>query len=534
MSELFQPKMSADKVREIADMLLAGYDFKQYTSVMVKKEVTAKPKKPARGVMDRGPEAFVASAYVHKIIEHMLSEFDEPLNIKHREKAKIMTGITRECSKSHVYGRSGLSPEAYPSTSARFIESDYGKFEYSQSLRYLYDKDDPWGDKTGKGWDVCVDDSATGMLAWERRLIRHVSAHLPDVLNELAEMSRELNLSEDLQVNFKPKVKIIQEMFAKVNFRLVLLMLCRKSGDAQTSYGNRLHNLIAMAVSTLEQPSRLFMLLADFYHGRKPKEQISWPIHWVFRSPSGRNIRFRPWAEGDDFIAHIVGDDQCAASPEECDLEKLPHRKQVLTQLNRFGLESSYFLRRQGRAEFVGVHFLIQDGFAVDGAWCPDVCRGLVKGTVATSPELRGTTQAERLNIALSFHARYAMFAGRVEPMATYWYSLAEDVLTAGEGLLQYAGAHNVTLDWGTASQLGAEFGEVVNARELFERLSRASMATAELPPALQKRLVEASVGGAITPAEWGNWVAAVPEVYQTSVDALAAFPSCIRNALSG
>lgn len=514
LEQLFDPKLGPDRVRSLVETLLTGYGLKTTTALMVKSETTAKASKPPRGVMDAGLEAFVASAYVHKIIEHVLSHFDEPCNIKHRGKDEVMTGITTQCSRQHIRRTvGGLSEKEFPDESFRLVESDYSKFEYSQALEF-----DDTARPGQKCWSLPKDEYSMGVLAWERDLIRWVSSLLPDCLNECAKLMDERNLPAQAKTNFVAKLKDNKIAFDKPSWNLVVFLLCRKSGDAQTSYANRLNNMIAMAIATLERGRDLFHRLADIMEGKKDANR---PDTWIFKSRTGDRLYWRPWLEGDDFMSQVAHRSLIALRPTE-GLAHAPYFQEVLRTLNEFGLESSYELFYDGRVEFVGMHALIEQGFTRVGAFCPDVARGIITASVATSEALNPAYKTNYLQIALSFKARAAMFRGRVDPMYKMFDSYAEHYFSQAVG-----GADGlVRVGWKDSQLLNVEVGTPIPAGVLWKRYQ--GLEDGGLTGKEQHALASASVQGHITAAEWANWCSMSFEVDMRPTDVLAQLPRAV------
>lgn len=523
LDQLFDPKLSEQAARNLITDLQAGYQIKSEAPFMVKRECTAKASKPPRGICDQGLATFVASAQVLKVIEHGLTQLDHAVNIKHRPRDEVLDSITAQCTEQAVFSGPGkLNEKDFPKESFRFLESDYTRFEFSQSLEFTTDAE-------GKvnGWKVGrMSEEEMGMLFMERELIRHVSELLPGVLHELASLEASITLPDSVRMRAVPKVKQDKTAFKKPCWALTLVLLFRLSGQGQTSWGNRLNNTNCMVVSTLKTPTAYWARLLDFFEGRRPQHELLQPVTWVFISRWGEQIRWRPWMEGDDFKAHIAGSRELAADPSCCDLEKLPNWKGVLERLHLFGLEPKICLYRHGRAEFVGGHMLAEHGFSVKGAWCPDVGRGLVTASVGTSEAMRGDSAISKMQIALSFKSRAMMFRGRVDPLYIQYDSYACHYFAAANG----AENSPIKLDWKLAQQLGRAPGTTMPAREVWDTMEGQDAFCLEL--AIQKRLVEASVGGEISPAEWGHWMAAKPSVDDSASDVLASYPIAVRKAI--
>jgi hypothetical protein len=341
--QLFDPKLSEQAARNLITEIQAGYQLKTQMPFMVKRECTAKSSKPPRGIADAGLATFVASAQVLKVIEHGLSELDHAVNIKHRPKDEVLDAISEECTEEFVYqSHGGLDRKRFPPESFRFLESDYSRFEFSQALEFE-------SDAAGRvvGWQVPpLSEYEMGMLAWERELIRHVSTLLPQVLHELREQSEQVNLPSTVRTSFVPKLKIDQSSFRRPSWSLTLHLLCRTSGQGQTSWGNRLNNAISMTIATLKSPVSFWARLCDFHEGTRPASDALKPETWVFISQWGEMIRWRPWMEGDDFKAHVGGSRELAANPLECRLDALPNWQGVLDRLHKLGLEPKMVLYR--------------------------------------------------------------------------------------------------------------------------------------------------------------------------------------------
>jgi hypothetical protein len=515
MEDAFSGKLSEDATRTLVNELLSGYKLDDKVPLMVKKEVMQDSSKPPRGVMNMGLHSFISGAYVHKVLEYILSNFDDPVNIKHRPKSEVMDELTRKGSFEGIYeGEGSLDTAMFNPASARFVESDYGKFEFSQRWEFKCH-----ADGLEAGWRIEGMDQQflQGMLGWEMSLINHVERLIPHAYNELWQRRQKPKKATTV---FVPCVK--DENFKRFNWRFTLFLLCRRSGDAQTSYGNRLHNLMAMAISNLKQGRDLFWRLLDIMTGRKKDT----PNTWVFKFPDGSMQYWRPCAEGDDYAAHTIGNKQLCENKGCIDLEVITTHKDVLERLNLFGLESKYFLRLHGRLEFVGVHCLIESGFTIPGAWAPDVKRGLVKASVGTTKTFEGKTRADRMQIALSYASRAAMFAGRIDPMALFYGQLAESWATHDE--LEAATDVRVKLNWDDASLLGLAYGESADLATL-DRLYCKLGSDKPLEPRIQRRLCELSVGGAISDVEWAKWSGGGYTAFDDPVDVLSNFPLAVR-----
>jgi hypothetical protein len=277
-----------------------------------------------------------------------------------------------------------------------------------------------------------------------------------------------------------------------------------------------------MSVAHLDSPVELFQRLLDFQLG---KRDPSMPREWLFRI-DGRAGYFRPWAEGDDFLAHVAGWRGIAVG---ADASAVPRCASAMKTLESLGLDASYYLRTAGRAEFVGVHMLVERGLMTPGVWCPDVTRGLVKSAVGLSAKMREDDASCYMTRALAIQTRAMMFAGRVQPLQSMYEAWAQDCVAR-------AGAHErrftmAKLDWQAAMELGETYGASVNCGAIIARL-QAQASPLEFPSMLQQRLVEASVEGPISAQEWSVWSMGGVTLETDDLDFFQLLPRSVQNKL--
>lgn len=543
-------KMGEETARRMINDLQAGHEVNPAVPILVKREATNTPGKAPRGVMDKGRENFVGTAFVLKLMESVYGHFDASVNIKGRPKSEVLDEISTACSREAVYGPDGLDEAVHPAASARLIESDYSKYEYSQALEFANHDEGVAAKFSAEG----KDEADLGLLFVERQLIRHCLRLLPAVLDEIG-AQESLVLPGQCMTTFKAKVKECKAAMSRIRWEFLVFLLSRLSGDVQTSWANRAHNMLLMLCSTLARPIDALVRLQLFQHGTlNPKHAKNWCF--AMRNGAKRVAYRRFWLEGDDYLAHLVGDKTMLSMAADAPAAVSPTQADVLAALNAFGVDATYYVRHSVRAEFVGAHFLVDSGFTVKGAWAPDVARGLTKGCVGCTEAFRGRTPAERAVIALSFLARAVMFYGRVTPMHNHWLSLSlswmcdpaspEEVATLLEGgtagclaqdspasaAFQAVGDFMVKADWSMASIVGVECGTSHSVRAIYAMLQLQCGGGIELPAAQQKALAEASLEHPISCHEWGQWMASNTQLGDHADDVLACMPLAVCKRL--
>lgn len=543
---LCEGKLSPERVRTYVSDIQAGFLTEDKVPAMTKLETTTKADKPGRLVMNKGNVSFVASKAVLACCETILAKYDAPVNIKGRPKSDLIDAITRACSAEGLFeGKGSLKKEWLGSVGV--IENDFGHFEYSQNARKPGEDDTAktlhhssskvYGAASDNLRDVeayCVEgfeggkmSAKQGLLFVERSIIEAVTGHLPSVFNELGDQTLKAQLKTNFETLFEGSVRTPEELFRRANWRLILHLLCRLSGDGQTSWGNRINNLVVMAIAHLDKPIELFERLLQFRRktfGMSPEE----PRFWCF-TIQAKPRYFRPWAEGDDFIAQIAGWDGLGATSQSADVSRCREAQETLKSL---GLDASYFLHTSGRAEFIGVHMLVKRGLMTPKVWCPDVTRGLVKAAVGMSAAMRPEEASCYMTRALAFQTRAMMFAGKVTPMHAMYSAYADNCLELNRTHNRFFGGSVTTrLDWNAASELGLEYGTFVDCGKVIDKL-RAKTPPAELDMRIQRELVEASVGATVSNEDWANWMMGGASVETDDYDFYKQLPAAIRNKL--
>lgn len=519
LHEMLAGKLAESRVRTMVDELLAGHEISESVEAMVKGEITSKASKAPRLVMDRGLHRFLIASYASKVVEELLTELDIHCNIKHKAKAERMDDMSAYLSAECVWAApkdGGLGAE-FSQDEMVLFENDFSTYEFTQTLEFV---SEPEGKRYGWRLNGTEDESDKGLLFIERALLDHICTLIGEVMCELYPFQERVLIGKLLKIELKPKVGPTPEAFLKPNWRLVMWMRMRLSGDTQTSWGNRVNQTIPLSIAILgSQAVAFWARLMDFCAGRLNPNLAS---SWIF-TKSRKRIYWRPHGEGDDQLSQVHTKEKPGSSAEDS-----PLLMRVAKKLESFGLTHNLVLVKDGgRAEFVGCHFLVKAGCLVPRCWVPDMARGIISASYTTSKALGNADTATRARTALSFFSRAVMYKGRSEPMYVYYYQLSQEWLArAGPG----SGDTAVTMDWTLAQLVGDELGTVSKVGELMRKFD--SFPSAELGRDAQIRLAEASLQGSISFAEFGNWSTMAVRIDSPSEEVLSVLPRCFRAKL--
>lgn len=523
LQDMLHGKLSEADTRRMVDELLAGVEVSETVDAMVKREVTAKATKPPRLVMDRGLHRFLIAAAACKVAERGLTELDEPCNIKHAPKDERMDALSETLSEEQVFGppeRGGL-PMHFKRSETLLVENDFSTYEYTQALEF---QTDAQGRRCK--WAVTgFDEVDLGLLSMERDLIKHVCDLVGTVLNELYPLAEQVLLPQVAKTELKPKGHKDKTSFYRPNWRLVLFLRIRCSGDNQTSWGNRFNQFVPFSIATLgENAPQFWHRLIDFAEKKADPTKAS---SWIFSRNDGKvrkQVYWRPFGEGDDHLTQLNTGEAVGTSPETT-----PSLQRVAATLESFGLTHNLVLvdPSGGRAEFVGCHFYGVEGCLMRGAWVPDMARGMISSCFTTSEALGRKTPATCMRTSLSFRSRAVMYKGRCDPMFQYYDQLADEWL-ARSGSAD--GDVSFKLEWSMAQFMGKELGDMVTCREVSARAD--TVIGPNLPRDLQLKLAEASLQGKMTAAEWGAWNAIGVTIDSDPEIVLSALPEAFRARL--
>lgn len=527
LEKVMAGKVNKEKVNEWTADILAAHGCDTKIPIIVKNEVTTNPEKPPRGIMDMGPESHLANAMVIAVYEKMWGEFDCGLNIKKDKKSTIIDNLTQACSAQGIFATLPQEGSRVDPDTAVIVECDFGKFEYAQTAEFIDDKEGKERGYKIAGYDNPVE---LGLLFIEKKIILKIAQELPNVLNELANTRQQVEYQkrEKCKSTFCPKPGPVTVKMGRVNWRFVLFMLCRLSGDLQTSVANRGNGLIAHAICTLKQGRDLFLRLLDVYEGNIPRTDMQYPSFWRFRLFTGEMGFWKPWMEGDDHAAILIGINSLSLV-NETRANQSAECLQVTARLASLGLEGALFFHKSARAEFVGVHMMVQNGYTVPCCWTPDIARALPKAGVSTSPATAGNDQVSAALNALTFASRAASFQDRVEPMFQYFKSQSDWWWSKASAFERDA---FTVVNWEQAAETGMEYKQKVAIKDLIA-IFHSMTPTRPLRPEQQKRIAEASLGEEIPLGEWTTWHMASVNCDDCSDDALLLFPKCLRRKSS-
>lgn len=469
------------------------------TTNFVKLEKTIKPNKPPRLVQDNSPFGFTLAALVVKVFEDIFGSYDKPLSIKKRRRDVVLDAVTEDFSADKV--RAGLSGRSKTfidkiMSAALVLENDMTTFEYTQNAIL-----EPGYTPTS---DADFIAHSKGFLVFEMAILKHIGERICIAVDQLNRIRSEKDgpKAKKGKQTFSMRERAAP-YFAEPDFwRLTLDFLVRRSGDTQTSIGNRFCSLLAMATAFLKHPADLFHRLVEVSKQTEHEQHLA--KNWLFEPrvrPLGSTmpkplVLWMPRCEGDDYCGLHAGwgtnapDAQFLTEAESC--------------LRTWGLLPKFLPVTKGRAEFVGAHFLVEGGFLRPGLWTADLARTLTGAAFTTSDVLRPENGGSYA-LALAYFARAAGFRGRVDPAATYMDTLGKHYWALAQQTAP-ASSVGVVLDWSLASACGGEYGALLKADDILQRLTTSDV---QLSEEAQKELAEASLGGPISNAEWATWTGA-------------------------
>lgn len=469
-------KLNPEKLEESLVQLLTDNNV-PVPKANVKVEVTAKPAKPARVVVDCNLLGTVCDLLVVKVFEYIWDAHDSDGNAKHRRREDVLDDMSEAFGTPfNMHGR--VEPQL-------IVEIDHGAYEYHQTSAC-----DPAGEPEGFLFD-------------ETELLMHIARHMDRVRDQCAGL---------WWTNIQPEKcgKRTTICFARPagdgvlsreRFMAVWNYAFRKSGKRITSSGNRWNGKKAMFCAFTKDGHRYLMDgHDDRYHTREmcEKPPPSTRAH-VYRGLDDRPIYIRPCAEGDDLAA--------AASRR---VASSSYDELVRKNFQMLGFDIKLFFRigterHPDMCEFIGTHTLVVNGYTLKGFWTPDIARNLVK----LGPTV--TQASDWALAALATHAsRARMFAGRMDAMA---------ILSARVGLGWAAQLGDLEADFtvkdGIAEQLGMAPNTTVSGKFLTEIIEGTFYDVRDGPPLTiqqQYRLFRATVGHCTYP-EFCRWTGSVTGV---------------------
>jgi len=442
----------------------------------VKHEMVAKEGKPPRAVIDEGPELLSINSMVSRILEVLVFDKDlgifHRLSIKHRPRVQLLDAIQRE------WQTNGWSHIAAA--------------EVDQTAMELHERFNP------------VSGGVLGPIYQAIGVIAQQIDGYPRT-GTVRHMINNIKVDVDGGVNVRYKLRVDgRDTFVRVHYEDVFMT----SGWRLTSCVNFLNELFATLIAFTDDPEIVFAT-----YKKKPSysahrfliqdEKFSFKFQ---RDVAGvvREIKFRPFVEGDDVLAMV----------SDC---LIPCAGDIENRYTELGYSSKIKILSTGRAEFIGAHFLLEEG-RITSTWMPALGRYLCKlGVMASSNITKESIVARCCSIAV-------MFATKLPSVAEMFHKLATSHL---DGCNQ---------DYVIKPEQYSEEERTFGADEitLREVLNKTLLAIGAPGPDMgeQLRLVRGSFEADVSEQELAYFYQLAPRIHKDYGDA-AAFgflPACLRD----
>jgi len=468
-------KRGPEEVRDILNDLAVKLGLDEMIDVIAKLEVTAKPNKPPRLVFNEGQYRQVLALVIVGVFESLLFDYCDVACIKHKTRHEFAEQICREMASDRMRDDVPLKLIG--------VECDQTKFDVHEN-QY----------KDAEG-------NIVGLLVDELKLLDRIEANLPQAFHEAGESWKKVRAQEskpETKAKFRSKTKNDSSRIHTV--KIVMNWLYRTSGNRRTSSGNYVQSICAaLATHTLNGQIFWEQRYQPFkYAGLKH-------FKWTFVGLDGKQLYFRFWGEGDDFIGQTERHTKVWAS-EGFNGKTIP---ELYAQLG-LAAKLVYVVGSAAepeRAEFCGIHFLSRDGKTVPGAYCPDVMRGLITSGVSVCS---GGAYERAVAVIGGFWMKAIMFAGRVDAMAFYYRALAQcHMRELPNKLMAQVMDQEVVVGFDVESVTGCKAASFASLERLFDN----GMAGSRLPNAVAVQLLSASVGANVGYREVSRWEGAAPSV---------------------
>jgi len=455
---------------EVVDGKVAGHGRK----AIVKHEMVAKKKKPPRAVIDEGPDLLVINSMVSRIFEMLI--FDKEigifyrLSIKHRARNDVLNALQEEWTRNNW--------------------ADMAAAEVDQTAMELHERYSP---------------VSGGVLG----PIYHILGIIAKEIDGLPRTETVRHMINNIQVDADRGVKVtyrlrLQGRSSNVRLHYEDIFMC--SGWRLTSAVNFVNELAATLVVFLDNPERVF-LRPRRNAQNMPRFLIQHDTFnfWFEREIGGvlKAVRFRPYVEGDDVLAAVSS---CF----------IPIVEEIEQRYGDLGYSAKLKILHTGRAEFIGAHFLLEQGRLVS-TWMPALGRYLCKlGVMASNNISKESIVARCCSIAV-------MFAGKLPTVAIMFQNLAESHLEGCD------------LDFIIRPEQYSEeertFGvDEITLREVLRKTCQAILVPGPDMGA-QLRLVQGSLDADVTSDELAWFYQLAPRMSKDlrDVDAFGFLPACLR-----
>jgi len=470
--ELKNGKMSRERFLELLG------DMRKATGLPslkgnIKLEITSKPGKSGRIVIDCSLERTVVETVVAYVFDHMLFEHCRDISIKGQSRAEVLDQISVEFSKPIPGLRNPVIPEL-----------DQTGFDGHNRT---------YPSAPGK-------DERVGVFASLMSVYHHVATCISRTSNECWS-------SFTVHVGDQDTKGRAYLKFAGhgSTWKALILLLYMLSGRKITSSGNFWAELFLALAAYVDDPAQIWL-----------HDLSTFDFKWIVKAIGKTPLYYRPRLEGDDVLARQDGRLQSA--------ERREYAK-------RFFLETGFEAKlvfavgtkdKPARAEFVGVHFVVVNGATIPKLWVPAVARGLISSGGYCAKAATPPTQVQG-HIALSLLSRAIGFAGRCEPAARYLFALAAEHQAQWMREIAPTLRGEVTLDGYHAEARGIEGKGYAALSEMY-----AELVSKSLPLSEQLLLLATSVEKDISNSDFARWNASAAACTPSTpaYDVLAQMPT--------
>lgn len=444
----------------------------------VKLEMVAKSGKAARAVIDEGLDLLITNAIVSRILETLVFDKDlgifYRLSIKHRPRKEVLDLLQEEWAATNAR-RKGLVAA-----------------EVDQTAMELHERYDP------------VSGGILGPIYSILGTIAQHSDGLPGT-----ELARHMisNISRDAKMGMVVKYRLKED--GGNSFKSLCYEDCfMTSGWRLTSCVNFINELFATMVAFVDDPEKLLVMPRTPKEGGKRFVIQEEDFNFVFKRQLVSDgplvpVYFRPWVEGDDVLA-ITSE------------SLVPLQDEIESRYTSMGYVSKVKLVKTGRAEFIGAHFLLQNG-VLDSTWIPALARYLCKiGVMASSNLTRESIVARCCSIA-------CMFGGKLPSVANMFYNLGQSHLTGAD--------LDLVIRPKAYSEEERSFGESsMTLREVL-RVTKQALLVPHLDMGEQLRLVCGSLESDVSMEELSHFYLLEDRIHKDypDLEAFGFLPSCLQ-----
>lgn len=467
IEELKSDKLTAERFMQLLNEMRADVGLPP-VSANVKPEITCKPGKPPRIVMDCGLESSVTETIVAYVFDKLLFRHVGPASVKGRPRSECLDEITTECSVNKS-GRKRC-----------FVELDQTGFD---GHNRVYAAPPGCSERVGIYLELA-------------ELFEYISVQIPKSSNECWKKFTVIASDTSAQTRHYLRFKSDNP---KERWRATIEEIYMYSGKKYTSSGNWVCEACIDLCCNVFNPEIIW-------------DQPLKNFNYIFKAfDHSRNVFYRFWLEGDDQFGWA-------------DILIARHAPLAALLYSDLGFEiKRVILELTGvdeRAEFVGVHMLVRDGCTVPKMWVPDVARSLIcSGAYLSTPDL--SYQQHCGNMALSLMSRAVMMVGRCDPAAMYLRANARHWAKRSGASLESA-----RLDTFKAEAWGHSDSGYTALKAQYNQLEAGGFTGSN-----QQRLLACSLQSTVSDECWARFVGNAPGVSPLSAasEVVTWFPDALR-----